>query len=403
MRRTVGLHLRLALAWATLLIAAGPVEATQHLIRPGDSWTDLAPRLRPGDEIILMPGQHRPAVLDDLHGTAAQPITIRGLDPDYPSVIEAEREGIRLRRPRHVIIRNLRITGASINGITLNDEVDGRTPEHEESMVPFGHVVIDSVTIERTGPSGRRHAISAAGLEQITIRDCRFMGWGGAAIELVAIHNATVRDCELRGRTGFSQLAGIQVRAGSDHIVIERCHLIDAGAVAIVIGGASDVGEFRLSREEDMTPGSVFEARRVQVRQCLIHGGDTPVAFIKCIDSRFASNTIVRPRRWAYLVHDEPREPMFGSMRRCAFGSNLIVWEPGDLEAFSFAAEGVSTDGLALEQNLWWSPTLQERQASLGPLHGEGRWPQIMDVNPKLDAAFEPTAPEAVVYGMAAP
>ncbi len=105
---------RRAFLVAALMLGAGEsATGTQHLVAPGHDWVSVAARVRPGDQIVLMPGRHRPGTLKGLEGTWAKPIIIGGLSPDNPAIIVAERYGIRLRRPRHLILQNLRITGAT--------------------------------------------------------------------------------------------------------------------------------------------------------------------------------------------------------------------------------------------------------------------------------------------------
>jgi hypothetical protein len=135
----------MAVAAATALSAQRTAVAVQYLIAPGESWQERAARLRPGDELILMPGKHKPGGVDVLEGTAANPIIIRGVDPEHPGEIVAEREGIRFREVRHVVIRDLIISGGSINGMTLggdNSAVD-RGPNN---------VTIKGVTVRGVGP-----------------------------------------------------------------------------------------------------------------------------------------------------------------------------------------------------------------------------------------------------------
>ena len=112
--------IRLAAVVAALAVTSA-AHATQHLVRAGHPWDRLANQVKPGDEIILMPGVHRPTTLTGLTGTKDAPIVIRGLDPKAPVTIEAERYGLRLRDPYGVRLANLRIVGARINGIIIED------------------------------------------------------------------------------------------------------------------------------------------------------------------------------------------------------------------------------------------------------------------------------------------
>ncbi len=54
----------LALATVLAVVLAGTtrVEGTQHLISPGEDVRGLSKQIRPGDEVLLLPGRHDPAV-----------------------------------------------------------------------------------------------------------------------------------------------------------------------------------------------------------------------------------------------------------------------------------------------------------------------------------------------------
>ncbi len=93
---------------------------TQFLIGPGKKWEEMVARAKPGDEILLMPGRHTAALLEDLVGTADAPIIIRSFDPSNPVTIVAGNYGLRLIRCRHLVLENIIITGAVIHGVLVD-------------------------------------------------------------------------------------------------------------------------------------------------------------------------------------------------------------------------------------------------------------------------------------------
>ena len=137
-----------------LVLAVGglavPAHARQYLVGPGDNWKHIAPSLRPGDEIILMPGRHKSCVLQGIQGTGKRPIVIRGLTPDKPSLIVAKAEGLRLVGVKHVIIKDVVISGARINGISVLPSLE---PGATRDGPWKSHLTLQNVTIERTGPA----------------------------------------------------------------------------------------------------------------------------------------------------------------------------------------------------------------------------------------------------------
>ena len=401
-----------ALVLAMLLAPAA--AATQHLVRPGSDVELLDERLKPGDEIILMPGEHRPATLESVQGTAERPIIIRGLDPANPSTIEASTYGLRLRHPRHVRISDVIIIGATIHGIFLEgdaerpgEEAAGQEAPGEEapaaSSPSAGNVFINRVTILDTGPKGLRHAVHARHLRNLRIEECRIVGWAGSAIELVACEDVAIRDCDFAGKEEFVQITGVRARAGSDRVGIERCRFLDPGEQAVCLGGQSEFDEFRTPPTEGTKPASICEAARVQVKRCTFINGRCALAFVHAERCTVRNCTIARPRHAVVSIRREQEDPRFAPTANCNFGSNLIVWAPGDLTVLTHLAGDATTEGITLEDNLWWTPELEAEKEELGPFPGAAAFPQVTDVDPKLDEELKPTADEAKMYGADAP
>jgi hypothetical protein len=390
----------IALAVLVACAGAGRAAATQHLIRAGDDWTDIEARLRPGDEVILMGGRHRPAVLNDLRGSEDRPIVIRGLDPNDPPIIDANRYGIRINRPRFVHIRNLVIRGATINGITLDGAlhpVTGADPGMTADV--SGHVVISNVAIQNTGPRGLRHAIVLRRLDNVTIDSCHIEGWAGSAVEVTACNEVDIEDSVMIGQAEHDQLSGVRVRAGSFGVEIRGCTFRNTGDQGVCIGGGSKLADFREPPAADVEPGSLFEAEAVIVDRCVFFGSRCAVAFVNCHVATVRNCTIVAPTTAVVSVRAEQADPRFGAALRCQFGNNIVRWNPDELKSLTHLGRGANTAGVSLEQNLWWAPGWLEIQDDLGPFPGEAQFPQITDVDPELDDAGRPQAEAARILG----
>jgi hypothetical protein len=385
------------------LLICGVANAAQHIVRAGTDWSLLDKRVKPGDEIVLLPGEHRSVTLDNARGTFEKPIVIRSVDPDHLAVIKADLYGIRLRDPQHVEIRDLMITGAKINGVALEGSARSAGAAGEQSGETPGHVTIRNVAVLNTGPQGLRYAIDIERMSHVTVQDCRISAWAGSGIEIVGSSDVTVRDTGFSGRENFTQLSGIRVRAGSERVFIDRCTFVDAGDQAVCIGGKSEMNEFRTAPTEDAQTGTLYEAANVQVTRCIIVRGRSAVAFVNCRHARVRNCTIVRPQRAVFSIRDEQDDPRFGGTRQSSIGSNLIVWKPGDIEMITHLAGGADVSGISLEQNLWWSPQLAENLEALGPFPGVSQFPQLTDVDPKLDADLQPQEPQAELFGAKAP
>ncbi len=87
-----------------------------------DNYHQLLRKLKPGDTLMLAPGQyHRGLRVHDLHGTAEKPITIEGPTGDAKAVILGypKRNTVSIKDASHVTIRNLEIdgNGAFVDGV----------------------------------------------------------------------------------------------------------------------------------------------------------------------------------------------------------------------------------------------------------------------------------------------
>jgi hypothetical protein len=184
---------------------------------------------------------------------------------------------------------------------------------------------------------------------------------------------------------------------------IERCRFIDPGEQAICLGDQSEPDEFLTPPTEEAEPGSIYEAARVQVTRCTFVNGRCALAFVHAERCTVRNCTIARPRHAVVSIRHEQEDPRFAATAYCNFGSNLIVWEKGDLTVLTHLAGGARTDGIILEDNLWWSPQFEEQKEGLGRFPGAAAFPQVTDVDPKLDEQLKPTAEEARLYGADAP
>jgi hypothetical protein len=395
MTRTIA---RIALALAAMGWLADPAAGTQHLVRAGDDWSRLAATCKPGDEIVLMPGQHRPAVLADLRGERGNPITIRSVAPHAPAVILADQDGLRLVRPQFVVVENIQIRDATMYGLL----VDGRDDAGTAAEPWPSHLVIRDVVIERIGPQGNRHGMRLSCLRRVDIEGCRVEGWGGAAIEIVGSHDVSLLRCQLKGLPDHGQQCGVQMRGGSVNVRIEQSRFENAGLYAVLFGGRSAPDEFCPPLPETETAASSFEIRSGYVEKSLILAGSNAIGFFGAAECLARNCTIIRPRGSVLVIGHDPADPRVSPLQRGIFGANLILWKPGDLTALAIVDPAVDAADFVVEPNLWWTPELEAQREALGSLPGDA-WEQIWDVNPELDAAFKPGNPDAATFGCVTP
>jgi hypothetical protein len=411
-----------------VMCIAGPARAVQHLVAAGESWQERAAKLRPGDEVILMPGKHKPGLIEVLSGTASRPITIRGVDSENPPEIEAEREGLRIRQASHIIIRDLAITGGSIAGITL-----GSSAGNPETDV--NNILVKNVTVRRVGPKGQRHSLALIALNRVRVENCRFEGWSGAGIDVESCRDVKISNCSFTGLDEFGQLFGVRTHAGTRQVEIDHCQFNRAGTIALCLGGVSPIDDFRPSPATDASAGSLFEAAYVNVEDCIIVDAPCAVAYVSAGDCAVRRNTIVRPRRSVLAILAEHTDARIGAGRNNIFGGNIVAWARGDLKQYAEVSPKAETRSFSLETNLWWSPETDEERSRLltggkpqpgasgtkpPPKAGEGpgaeeapevgpmvpgarNEAQITRVDPRLNDRFEPTDDAAQAYGAVVP
>ena len=421
-RRVPPLRSAQGLVQATALVVAmsmviGRASAAQYLINPGDDWQSKAARIRPGDEIILMPGRHREASFDTLVGAAGAPITIRGATPGKPTIIAAQLDGIRVKEGAHLVIKDLQIVGGSASGIWIGPAAAsaqstpdqgtprpspsdrGAEPDSTNRAVRARDVLIENVSISKVGPRGQRHGIYIRGFADVRMTDVRVEGWGGSAIELVACEDVMLARCNFHGLEDHSQYCGVRARGGCDRISISDTQFFDAGDIAVSLGGRSSPEEFLPPMASNAPNGSVPEVRRATLDQCVIVGSLCAIAYIHATDCVVRGTTIVRPRRCTFALLNESPDVRVAPTKDNIFGGNLIVWQAGDLKHLAEVGDGVDANAFVLERNLWWSNDPAEQRAKLGPLPGKEPAEQVFDVDPRLDKAFKPAEPAARGYG----
>jgi len=404
-------------------------EAVQILVQPGDNWSLPAGRVKAGDEIVLMPGTHVCATLDGLSGRSDAPIVIRPLDAKHKVVIEGGREGLRLRRPQFVEIRDLTIRGPTLAGVMLtNDEgfvqpgskAATETPTDDESP-EWGNLILERVRVENVGPKGQRHGFLIKGVRNVRLDRCTVTGWGGSAVELVSVQEATINECTFTGEPGYTQMHGLRARAGSRQIDVNKCHFIDAGSIVLGFGGSSHREEFASPANDaaaaDNPRGAAaeipIEINGMQVNRCLIVGGGTAIDLRAAQACAVRNSTIVRPRGpvlWTDALvsqkvrgSESPDRSLFNTI-----SNNIIQWNERDVPKLMEASQTVDPVMVQFEQNLWWAAP-QEPEGKKRPratdrtLTGTILFPQEMTMDPLLDDFYKPANIDAQVFGAYGP
>ena len=147
----------------------------------------------PGTTVLLEPGTYRGGLVHrNLQGTREQPIVIAAADSAHPPVFEGGGGSLQLSDPAYVELRHLVFTGASGNGLNIDDGGSKETPAH--------HIRLIGLVIREIGPRGNRDGIKLSGLDDFLVQDCTIQRWGdgGSAIDMVGCHRGTIDGCTFR-------------------------------------------------------------------------------------------------------------------------------------------------------------------------------------------------------------
>ncbi len=388
---------RLLMALACLIAPAA--RADEHRVEPGQEWSRLAGIVKPGDEIVLMRGVHRPASLAGLTGAPGRPIVIRGDDVAHPARIEVGKaggSGLYMQRPRHVEVRDVVVGGATHNGINIDDtDAAGSIGEPWRA-----DLTIRRVRIEHTGPRGNTDGIKLSGLREVRVVDCTVEGWGGSAIDLVGCHGVVIEGCTFRGLSGHDQSSGVQVKGGSADVRIQACRFENAGQRAVNLGGSTGLAYFRPRVPDDAEPGSRYEAENVTVEGCIMVGGDSAVAFVGSRGGVVRRCTIIGARRWAFRLLHENSDPRFAPSEGGVIEDCLIVWPDQAPRTLINIGPGTRPESWRFGVNLWWwsGADGNEGPRMIDLLPGERAGGQVLK-NPLLDGELRPANPDTSRFG----
>lgn len=333
--------LSLLLPLTTLALSAAAADQSATVaVRNDASLRQALREAQPGTRIQILPGRYAPEVYAaGLQGSAELPIVIEGQDPADRPVFEGGRQGWHLSGCSYVTIRGLVIRGAKTNGMNIDD--GGR------SGAGARQITVEDVTVSDIGPRGNFDGIKMSGVDDFVVRRCTIEGWGGQAIDMVGCHRGSIEDCVFRGKDGFSQNAGPQMKGGSSEVRVQRCRFEGPIMRGVQLGGSTGLEFFR-------PRGANYEARGLIVEDCLFQGGDAAVTFVGVDGAVFRFNTIVRPQPWVLRILQETTAAEFLPCRNGRFERNLIVYRAGDLRSVVNVGSNTRSDTFTFADNLWY-------------------------------------------------
>ncbi len=308
---------------------------------PLDTLDAALAQAQPGDRVLLMAGTYGGGAYQaDLKGTKANPIVIAG-EPGGGTVISGSTNAFQLSDPEYIVIQDLEITGASGNGINIDDGGIGSydTPAH--------HIVIRRVHVHDIGGGGNQDGIKLSGVEYFLIEDCEISYCGGAVsgsgIDMVGCHHGTIRASYFHHGSGNS----VQGKGATEDVLIWQNRFLEGGERSLNLGGSTGADYFR-------PQGANYEARNLRAIANVFVNCKAPVSFVGCDGALAANNTIYLPQTWVARILQESVTG-FISCRNGVFINNIIVFNQADLSATEYVNVGPDTapGTFTFANNLW--------------------------------------------------
>ncbi len=370
-----------ALAMLCSLITAR--DAATHTVTNAEELRAALARVKEGETIRIASGRYPGGFsASGLRGKPGAPITLRAADPDHPPVFEGGAAAFHLSRVAHVELHDLVLTGATGNGINIDDGGERDGGSH--------HIVLRGLVVRDVGPTGNRDGIKLSGLDDFRVEGCTVERWGsgGSGIDMVGCHRGEIVGCTFRhGDSTGSE--GVQAKGGSSDVAIRGCRFEHAGQRGINLGGSTGMPFFR--------PKSAnYEAKSITVEDCTFVGSMAAVAFVGVDGSIVRHNTIYRPRRWAFRILQETRAPGFVPSRNGRFTNNLIVYRSDEMTVPVNIGDATDPKSFELSGNAWYCLDSPEQSRPNLPIpESNGRYgidPGIPTAEP-LELTLPPDSP----------
>lgn len=296
-----------------------------------------------GTTILMAPGTYAGGIsARGLKGEAGRPIVLRAADAKTPPTIEGGASGMQLSDVSDLELHDLIITGATGNGINIDDGGSAESPSQQ--------IVLKNIVVRDIGPDGNRDGIKLSGVDDFRVSGCTIERWGvrGSGIDMVGCHGGVIENCVFRHVDGKGD-NGVQTKGGSRDIVVRRCRFEDAGQRGVNIGGSTGLAYFRPRPEG-------FEAKDITVEDCTFLGSMTPIAFVGVDGATVRHNTIYRPRRWGFRVLQENAAPGFIHIgcRNGRFTDNLIAFRSDEMTVPVNVGAGTDIDTFTIARNAWY-------------------------------------------------
>ncbi len=322
----------------------------------------------PGTAIRLAPGIHTSGqFVANLHGTQTQPIWIGGEPGQARPVIAGGAQALQLAQPNFVVVHDLEISGATANGLNLDD--GGQFA----STTAAQYVVVRDVFIHDIGTGGNNDCMKVSGINHLAVYDSRFerCGAGGSGVDSVGCHQAVIA----RNTFDGAMENAVQAKGGSTDFDIRQNRIRISGSRALNLGGSTDLSLFRPSLT---MPGPNAEARRIHAFNNVITGlgaSATAFAFVGCVDCLVAHNFVRGQQRWHVRILQETLDQ--NGYAFAPSGSGRVINNSFEFLAASLSiavnvGTGTAPTTFTFANNLWYASDAPTQSAPTLPVPETG-------------------------------
>lgn len=294
---------------------------------------------RPGDLILVEPGDYRGFSARGVRGVEGAPIILRAADEQRPPRFTGT---VHFIAPSDLTLDSLLFEGSPANGLNIDD---GGMLD-----APARGITLRRLVVRACGGRGNHDGIKLSGVVDSLIESCVIERWGrqGSAIDMVGCARIRIEGCTVRDSEENPAASGIQAKGGSRAIVIRRCRFEHAGQRAVNIGGSTGRAYFRPRPEG-------FEAKEIVVEGCTFVGSMAPIAFVGVDGAVVRFNTLHRPRRWVLRILQETRDQDFVPCRDGVFSDNLVVFRASEIASAVNIGPGTSPESFRFARNHWYA------------------------------------------------
>lgn len=302
----------------------------------------------PGTRIRLAPGNYPGGVtLANVRGAPGLPVVFAALDPADPPVFRGGTSGWQVSDPEHLVIEDIVFTGASGNGLNIDDAGSFGTPARG--------VVLRRLRVTDVGPTGNRDGIKLSGVDEFRVEHCVIERWGtgGSGIDMVGCHDGVIEGNTLRHlpSTAAETANGVQAKGGCRNVAILRNRFEHAGSRSVNLGGSTGLTLFRPPLQDG---GEHWEARDLKVEGNTFIGSGAPFACVGVDGADVRFNTVYQPGRWFLRILQETTAAGFVPCRNGRFTDNLVAFHSGQ-----WASGGVNVGPNTAPQTFvfgrnWW-------------------------------------------------